>query len=172
MSLESPRPWKRFPNARQVTLLILRNGTTFYFLDELFSHVYDINKELQGSYLLTPEATLLNRLPSNQTCEGPHLVVAEEALPWATENFEALRGIRYCAVQGWNEALAALEKGIQETRIDRRLELYHTSVRQLLSQFLFLMKAQEETYLFRGQEDLDKCLVDCIPARKPVIVVD
>ena len=155
-----------FPNARQVTLLILRNGTTFYFLDELFSHVYDINKELQGSYLLTPEATLLNRLPSNQTCEGPHLVVAEEALPWATENFEALRGIRYCAVQDWNEALAALEKGIQETRIDRRLELYHTSVRQLLSQFLFLMKAQEETYLFRGQEDLDKCLVDCIRARK------
>lgn len=94
------------------------------------------------------------------------MVVAEGALPWATENFEALRGIRYCAVQDWNEALAALEKGIQETRIDRRLELYHASVRQLLSQFLFLMKAQEETSLFRGQEDLDKCLVDCIPARK------
>ena len=156
-----------FPNAGQVTLLILRNGTTFYFLDELFSHVYDINKELQGSYLLTPEATLLNRLPSNQTCEGPHLVVAEGALPWATENFEALRGIRYCAVRSWNEALAALEEGIQETRTDRRLELYHTSVRQLLSRFLFLMKAQKETYLFRGQEDLDKCLVDCIPVRKP-----
>ena len=155
-----------FPNAGQVTLLILRNGTTFYFLDELFSHVCDINKQLQGSYLLTPEATLLNRLPSNQTCEGPHLVVSEAAFPWATENSAALRGIRYCAVQSWNEALAALEEGIQDTRIDQRLELYHTSVRQLLSHFPVLMKAQEETYLFRGQEDLDKCLVDCIPARK------
>ena len=47
-----------FPDAEQVTLLILRNGTTFYFLKELFSHVHDLNKELQGAYLLTREATL------------------------------------------------------------------------------------------------------------------
>ena len=112
-----------FPDAEQVTLLILRNGTTFYVLKELFSHVHDLNKELQGAYLLTPEATLLNRLPSSQSCEGPHLIVAEGALAWTTENFEVLRETRYCAVQSWNEALAALEKGIQETNSDRRLAL-------------------------------------------------
>ena len=155
-----------FPDAERVTLLILRNGTTFYFLKELFSHVHDLNNELQGAYLLTPEATLLNRLPSSQSCEGPHLIVAEGAWAWAMENFEVLREARYCAVQSWNEALAALEKGIQETNSDRRLELYHTSVRQLLAHFPCLIKTEAENYLFRGQADLDKCLVDCIPARR------
>src|SRR6516164_11825606 len=36
-----------FPNAKQVTLLVLRNGTTFYLLDEFFSHVHVMNTELQ-----------------------------------------------------------------------------------------------------------------------------
>ncbi len=155
-----------FPDAEQVILLILRNGTTFYFLKELFSHLHDVNRELQGAYLLTPEATLLNRLPSSQTCQGPHLVVAEGALAWATENFEVLRETRYCAVQSWNEALAALEKAIQETNSDRRLGLYHTSVRQLLARFTCLMQTQAENYVFSGRAELDKCLVDCVPPRK------
>ena len=155
-----------FPNAKQVTLLLLRNGTTFYFLDELFSHVHDINAELQGAYLLTPEATLLNRLPSSQTCEGPHLVVAEGALAWVTENFEALRQTRYCAVQSWNEALAALEKAIQQTNTDHRLGLYHTPIRQLLQRFPCLEKAEAQPYLFSGPADLGKRLVDCIPLPK------
>ncbi len=152
-----------FPNAKHVTLLVLRNGTTFYFLDELFSHVPDMNAELQGAYLLTPEATLLNRLPSSQTCEGPHLVGAERALAWVTENFEALRQTRYCAVQSWNEALAALEKAIQQTNTDHRLGLYHTPIRQLLQRFACLEEAEAQPYLFSGPADLGKCLVDCIP---------
>ena len=152
-----------FPNAKQVTLLVLRNGTTFYLLDEFFSHVHDMNTELQGAYLLTPEATLLNRLPSSQTCEGPHLVGTEGALTWVTENFEALRQTRYCGVQSWNEALAALEKAIQQANTDHRLGLYHTPIRQVLRRFPCLVKTEAQSYLFSGPADLDKCLVDCIP---------
>ena len=152
-----------FPNARQVTLLVLRNGTSFYFLEELFPHVHDINTELQGAYLLTPEATLLNRMPSSQNCEGPHLIVAKGALAWVTENFETLRETRYCAVQSWNEALAGLEKAIQETNTDQRLSLYHTPIRQLLRRFPCLVKMEAQSYLFGSPADLDKCLVDCIP---------
>lgn len=158
-----PPARRSFPNAQQVTLLVLRNGTTFYFLDELFSLVRDMNTELQGAFLLTPEATLLNRLPSSQTCEGPHLVGAEGALAWVTENFEVLRPTRYCAVQSWNEALAALEKAIQQTNTDHRLGLYHTPIRQLLQRFPCLEKAEAQPYLFSGPADLGKCLVDCIP---------
>ena len=155
-----------FPDARQVTLLILGNATTFYFLAELGSGGSDINRAVQGSYLLTPETTLLNRLPNNETCEGPHLVVAERSLPWVIENFEALRAARHVAVRGWNQTLAALEKRIQGARADQHMELYHTPVRELLLRFPVLMERQDAEYFFRDREDLDKPLVDCIPDRK------
>lgn len=151
-----------FPEAKQVTLLILENATTFYFLDELGSPGSEIHRSVQGSWLLTPETTLLNRLPSNQTCEGPHIVVAERSLPWVIENFEALRAARHIAVRDWNQALSALEKRVQTSRMDYQTELYHTPVRELLLRFPVLVEHQDVKYLFRSREDLDKPLVDCI----------
>lgn len=155
-----------FPDAKQVTLLILENATTFYFLAELGSGGSDINRAVQGSYLLTPETTLLNRLPNSETCEGPHIVVAERSLPWVIENFEALRAARHIAVRGWSQTLAALEKRIQGARTDQHMELYHTPVRELLLRFPVLVEHQDAEYLFRDREDLDKPLVDCIPDKK------
>ncbi len=156
-----------FPNAKQVTLLILENATTFYFLDELGSAGSDANRAVQGSFLLTPETTLLNRLPNSETCEGPHIVVAERSLPWVNENVEALRAARHIAVRGWNQALSALEKGIQGSRSDCHMKLYHTPVRELLLRFPILVEHQKTDYRFRDGEDLDKPLVDCIPYAKP-----
>jgi hypothetical protein len=98
---------------------------------------------VQGSYLLTPETTLLNRLPNNETCEGPHIVVAERSLPWVIENFAALRAARHVAVWGWNQTLAALEKRIQGARADQHMELYHTPVRELLLRFPVLVEHQD-----------------------------
>jgi len=156
-----------FPEAKQVILLILENATTFYFLDELGSCGSDINRIVQGSHLLTPETTLLNRLPNTETCEGPHLVVAERSLPWVIENFEAVHAARHIAVRGWNQTLAALEKRIQGSRTDHQMELYHTPVRELLRRFPVLVEHEDVEYLFRDSQDLDKPLVDCIPQQKP-----
>ena len=132
-----------FPEAKQVTLLILENATTFYFLDELGSPGTDVHRSVQSSWLLTPETTLLNRLPSNQTCEGPHLVVAERFLPWVIEIFETLRTARHVAVHDWSQALSALEKSVQASRIDCHTELYHTPIRELLVRFPVLVEHQD-----------------------------
>lgn len=155
-----------FPEAKQVTLLILENATTFYFLDELGSPGTDVHRSIQGSWLLTPETTLLNRLPSNQTCEGPHLVVAERSLPWVIENVETLRAARHIAVRDWKQALSALEKSVQASRMDYHTELYHTRIRELLVRFPVLVEHQDAGYHFGGREDLEKPLVDCIPPTK------
>lgn len=155
-----------FPEAKQVTLLVLENATTFYFLDELGSPGSDVHRSVQGSWLLTPETTLLSRLPSDQTCEGPHLAVVERSLPWVIENFEALRAARHVAVRNWNQALSALEKGVQSSRMDYHTELYHAPIRELLLRFSVLVEHKDVEYLFHGPEDLDKPLVDCIPPTK------
>lgn len=155
-----------FPEAKQVTLLILENATTFYFLEELGSVGSDINRVVQGSWLLTPETTLLNRLPNSETCEGPHMVVAERSLTWVIENFDTLRAARHVGVRNWIQALSALEKGIQGSRSDRHMELYHAPVRELLLRLPLLLEHQEGEYVFRGRDDLDKPLVDCIPSTK------
>ncbi len=152
-----------FPAAKQVTLLILENATTFYSLDELGSTGSDISRVVPGSWLLTPETILLNRLPNSETCEGPHIVVADGSLPWVIENFEALRAARHIAVRSWSQALSALEKRIQTSRTDQQMALYHTPVGQLLLRFPVLVEHQKAEYLLSGREDLDKPLVDCIP---------
>ncbi len=155
-----------FPNAKQVMLLILENATTFYFLDELGSAGSDINRVVQGSWLLTPETTLVNRLPNSETCEAPHIIVSERSLPWVIENFETLHVTRHVGVRDWDQALSALEKGIQGSRSDHHMGLYHMPVRELLSRFPILLEHQETEYVFRGREDLDRPLVDCIPYAK------
>ena len=155
-----------FPNAKQVMLLVLENASTFYFLEELGSAGSDINRMVQGSWLLTPETTLLNRLPNSGTCEGPHIIVSERSLPWVIENFETLRAARHVGVRNWNQALSALEKGIHGSRTDRQMELYHTPVRELLLRFPILVEHQDTEFVFRGCEDLDRPLVDCIPYAK------
>lgn len=152
-----------FPEARQVTLLILQNASTFYFTGDLGPGGFDLDHLMQDAYLITPETTLVNRLPSHTTCEGPHIITAKRSLPWVIENFEVLHRSHLITVKDWNRALAALENRIQTKYSYSHLELYHTSVRQLLERFPNLVGTGQNSYRFCGREDLDKPLVDCIP---------